>query len=136
MAEAIEEPGYFADETTKEGYVRLKIKINGLKVKSAGLSITNKIRGIHSHPEGKNAIIEKPEFNNRGFVLHVKGGIDTEMKGAHYGLVIKQLPFDIEPADCYLKGEDGWLFLFLKKKEVYQSWEKYIRDGNLETAVD
>ncbi|KAH9492256.1 hypothetical protein Btru_026101 [Bulinus truncatus] len=136
MATAIEEPGYIIDETSKEGFVRLKIKINGLKVKQGGVSIFNRLKGRHPHPEGKNAVIERPEFHNRGFMLDVKGGLDTDMKGAHYILQIKQLPYDIEPDESYLKGEDNWLFLFLKKKETYQSWEKYIRDGNLETSSD
>ncbi|CAL1544330.1 unnamed protein product [Lymnaea stagnalis] len=136
MAQAVEEPGYAVDENSKEGFIRLKIKIDGLKVKSQGLSILNKLQGTHPHPESKNATIEKPEIHKRGFALEVKGGLDTSMKGAHYRLAIKQLPYDIDVDGCYLKGEDGWLYLFLKKQEAYQSWEKYIREGNLETSSD
>lgn len=39
----------------------------------------------------------------RGIVFEVKGGIDTDMKGAHYRLVVKLLPYDIIPSECYIK---------------------------------
>lgn len=50
-----------ADEQ-KGGYIRVKAKIDNLKVKSAGLS---SILTKHPHPKGKNADIERPEFGNR-----------------------------------------------------------------------
>ncbi|XP_059139847.1 uncharacterized protein LOC131927987 isoform X1 [Physella acuta] len=122
------------DEGTKEGFVRLKIKMNGLKIKSSGFKIMKFPGNRHPLPEAKNATIEPPEFSTRGIVFEVKGGIDTDMKSAHYRLVIKLLPYDIIPSESYIKGEDGWIYMFLKKKDHYQSWEKYIREGSLETA--
>uniref|UniRef100_A0A0B7ADY9 CS domain-containing protein n=1 Tax=Arion vulgaris TaxID=1028688 RepID=A0A0B7ADY9_9EUPU len=132
MAEAAVEPDYAADERAKEGYVRLRVKIGGLKVKSPG--IFNRILHKHPHPEGKNAEIEVPTFHDKGFELNVRGGTAGEMKGAHYSFKILQLPFDIEADDCYITAEDGWINMFLKKTDVNQSWEKHIRDNALETA--
>jgi hypothetical protein len=131
MAEGVVEPDYAADESTKNGYVHLKAKIGGLKVKPS--KIFN-FRNKHPHPEGKNAEIEVPKFHARGFNLTVIGGTAREMKGAHYNFQIRQLPFEIEADDCYITAEDGWIHIFLKKSDPHQSWEKYIRDCALETA--
>ena len=51
-----------ADEN-KEGFVRLRVKLDGLKVHSAG--IMDRIRGRHPLPKGKNAEIENPTITER-----------------------------------------------------------------------
>ncbi|KAK3801854.1 hypothetical protein RRG08_048441 [Elysia crispata] len=130
MAEGFEEPGYVADEN-KEGFVRLRVKLDGLKVHSAG--IMDRIRGRHPLPKGKNAEIENPTITERGFELIVNGAKAGEMKGARYKLTIQQLPFAIDPAETYLVGLEGFIEVFLKKYDETQSWEKAIREGNLET---
>ncbi|BFZ00016.1 hypothetical protein BsWGS_03055 [Bradybaena similaris] len=134
MAEAISEPDYSADERAKDGFVRLKIKIPNLKVKSAGMM--DKLLHRHPHPEGKNAEIEVPTFDKRSFELNVRGASAGAMKGAQYCLKVHRLPFSIDAEDCYLTAEDGWIYMFLKKSDVGESWEKFIRDGSLETDTN
>ncbi|RUS84793.1 hypothetical protein EGW08_007477 [Elysia chlorotica] len=130
MAESFEEPGYAADEN-KEGYVRLRVKFDGLKVHSAG--IIDRIRGRHPLPIGKNAEIENPTITERGFELIVRGAKAGAMKGAQYRLTINQLPYAIDPEETYLVGLEGFIDVFFKKYDENQSWEKAIREGNLET---
>lgn len=130
MAQAFEEPGYSADEN-KEGYVRLRVKINGLKVQSSG--ILDRIRGRHPLPKGKNAEIENPTITERGFELIVRGATAGEMKGAQYKLTFQQLPYAIDVAETYLVGLEGFIEVYLKKFDESQSWEKAIRSGSLET---
>ncbi|XP_005089162.1 uncharacterized protein LOC101860536 [Aplysia californica] len=135
MAEAPEEPSFAADESSEPGFVRLKVKIAGLKVKSQGiLGFFGDLIDKHGTPQGKNAKIEAPAFDERGFELNVEGDGMGAMKGAKYRLKFERLPYTIVPRHSYIKGEDGWIFVFLKKENVDQSWEKFIRDGKLETA--
>ncbi|CAG5123952.1 unnamed protein product [Candidula unifasciata] len=134
MAEAASEPDYSVDEHAKEGYVRLRIKIPNLKVKGPGMM--DKILHRHPHPEGKNAVIEVPVFTKRSFELNVRGATAGAMKGAQYCLKVHRLPFPIDDDDCYITAEDGWIVMFLKKTDESESWEKFIRDGALETATN
>ncbi|GFR91827.1 hypothetical protein ElyMa_002602300 [Elysia marginata] len=130
MAEAFDEPGYSADEN-KEGFVRLRVKLDGLKVHSAG--ILDRIRGRHPLPKGKNAEIENRTLTEREFQLIVRGTKAGEMKGALYKLHIRQLPYAIDPAETYFVGLEGFIEVFFKKFDETQSWEKAIRSGSLET---
>ncbi|GFN94126.1 hypothetical protein PoB_002063200 [Plakobranchus ocellatus] len=131
MADEFEEPGYSIDQSTKEGFVRLRVKIDRLKCESIGFFA--RLRGLHPLPKGRNAEILNPTITERGFELIVKGTPEGEMKGAKYKLTFKQLPYDVDPKECYLVGLEGFIEVFLKKVDENQDWDKYVRSGTLET---
>ncbi|XP_046339273.2 uncharacterized protein LOC124120481 [Haliotis rufescens] len=117
----MEEPDCDFDETTKAGFVRVRMRIQGIKP------------GRGSQAEKGNAELVGPLYGNDNLSITLKildkGGLDD----SNYQYHVSQLPGAIVPEKTKLKIEKGWVFMFLKKKNKDKSWESNFRNGTLET---
>ncbi|XP_046554677.1 uncharacterized protein LOC124263988 [Haliotis rubra] len=117
----MEEPECDFDETTKAGFVRVRMRIPGIKP------------GKGSKPEKGNAEFEGPFYGSENLSITLKildkGGLDDH----NYQYHVNHLPGAINPEKTKLKVEKGWVIMFLKKNNKDKSWESNFRNGTLET---
>ncbi|XP_041359408.1 uncharacterized protein LOC121375817 [Gigantopelta aegis] len=125
---AFEEPDCDYDESTKPGYVRIRLHIPGIEPRTAGS--LSKI--LSKDPKAKNAKFIGPVCDIRSYDLKIVG--EADLKDQNYMFTIKRLPFDIIPYKCTFEVQKNWVYVFLKKKEKDQSWEQHLRAGSLETS--
>ncbi|KAH9489310.1 hypothetical protein Btru_057069 [Bulinus truncatus] len=119
------EPDYAVSED-KDGYVKIKAHIKGLKVEKKG--------GKQSKAKGKNADIEIT-FGSSNFELTVTPhSNDQKFNNINYSFIMKTLPHEIEPSSSYIEADNDWISLLLKKKDKSISWASDIRGGQLATT--
>ncbi|XP_025110421.1 uncharacterized protein LOC112573933 [Pomacea canaliculata] len=122
---AREDPVYLLSDTKKEGYVRVRVEIQGLKAKK--LTLIEKFTG-GKRTEAKNGTV-LCHFQDRGFRLEVQGDgkklTDETFERLH-------LPYDIDTETSYWETEDNFVNIFLKKADDKDDWSPFIESGKLE----
>ncbi|ESP05652.1 hypothetical protein LOTGIDRAFT_228141 [Lottia gigantea] len=123
MADSFVDASYAFDEKTKQGFVRVIMKVNGLQVEKESWRSSKKVP--------KNANIPEPGFTERTVLVKVEGKKDSKVKNVQ--LRINRLPYDIDDSSCYIEPEENRVVVFLKKADSGQSWRSYIEGDGIET---
>ncbi|KAL4235883.1 hypothetical protein ACF0H5_004272 [Mactra antiquata] len=122
-------PATACDEKKKDGFIRVIVAVKNLKTSTDIVR-----RGIlpKAVKKASNAKV-KSTFENQSFCLTVNGD-KGDLKGKHFKLDIKRLPYEIDPDKSYDEVDDDRVLLFLCKKQN-KSWYPEL-DNGLETAED